>query len=86
MCYVEDGLVTCVHCLSNLVYQGKQLIGINKNELIEIFGNPDEIGDPIWLGDDDEQITFEYDKNSLQVWLDENNIVVSIFCSNNEDD
>ncbi|MEN9866915.1 MAG: hypothetical protein RL748_2505 [Pseudomonadota bacterium] len=78
-CYVENDELICIACWNNCFLGIENIIGIDGNLLLDALGEPDKIGEPIWVDDDTQQIPYEYRKLGLQVWF-ENGIVVSVFC------
>ena len=80
--YVKDDVVVCVACFLSCVIDGKELIGRTSSEVLPILGNPDEVGEAIWVSDDRQQIPHEYFSLGLQVWF-ESDKVVSVFSNAN---
>lgn len=79
-CYVKDGDLVCIKCFSDCYFKGENIIGRTPDEILRIFGEPDEIGDPLWVSDHVQQVTYEFYDFGLQVWF-ESGKVISIFCS-----
>ena len=78
-CYVKDGHLVCVKCFSSCYFGGENLIGKTPEEIMKLLGKPDEIGDPLWVSDQVQQLPYEFDDLGLQVWF-ESEKVVSVFC------
>jgi len=84
-CYLKDGKVACLACFASCYWGEVDLIGKTPDELISILGQPDEVGDQLWVDEDRQQTPFEYFSYGLQVWV-ESDKVVSLFCDAVEDD
>ena len=79
-CYVEDNVVVCIACFANCYFQGVDLIGKTQEEVISIFGDPDEIGAEIFIDEIMQQTPYEYFLYGLQIWIEARR-VVSVFCN-----
>ncbi|WP_426340225.1 hypothetical protein ACN9MZ_28995 [Pseudoduganella sp. S-14] len=78
--YVRDDAVVCIACFRECAINGVSLIGMTPSELIAQVGDPDEIGEAIWVSDDAQQTPYEYFSLGLQVWI-ESCRVISVFCN-----
>jgi len=78
--YVKDDAVVCMACFSGCVIDGREIIGRMPSDVLSILGNPDEVGEEIWVSDDQQQTPHEYFSLGLQVWY-ESDRVVSVFCN-----
>jgi hypothetical protein len=78
-CYVKDGAVVCISCFRECIYNGNDLIKKRPNEIIQILGEPDEIGEDVWVSEDTAQIPYEYYSLGLQIWF-ENERVICVYC------
>lgn len=78
-CYVKDDVVIAIACFANCYVGGMDVIGVDENALLAMLGPPTEIGDALWVSDDQQQIPFEYEGAGFQIWL-ESGKVVSVFC------
>ena len=78
--YVKDGSVVCIACFKNCLINGVPIIGESVGRIVATLGQPDEIGDPIWVSDDEQQIPYEFFSLGLQFWV-ESGRVVSVFCN-----
>lgn len=83
VCYVEEGVVVTIACFANCHLDGKNLIGLTIAQIVSMFGVPDEIGEALWVSDDEQQTPYEYEAKGLQIWF-EGGAVVSVFCNNLE--
>jgi hypothetical protein len=81
-CYVKQGKLICIKCITNCYFGGEDLIGKTAEALISIVGNPDEIGEPLWIDDSTQQITFEFFEPGLQIWLEAGKVIF-VFCNDN---
>jgi hypothetical protein len=81
-CYIKNDIVICIAFFRNCSIDKFSIIGKTPSELIGKFGNPDEIGEPLWVSDDMQQTPYEYDSFGLQVWF-EAGTVISVFCTAN---
>jgi len=79
-CYVKDGDLVSVKCFKGCYFKGQDIIGKTPKEIFQIFGEPDEIGEPLWVNDHVQQVTYEFYDFGLQVWFEAGK-VVSIFCN-----
>ena len=79
-CYVKDNVVVCIACFANCHFQGVDLIGKTPEEVISIFGDPDEIGADVFMGEKTQQTPYEYFSYGLQIWMEAGR-VVSVFCN-----
>lgn len=84
-CYVEQGKIVSISCWKGATYNGEPIIGLTSEELINILGKPDEIDEPVWVSDEAQQTPWQYEELCLQIWF-ENEYVVSVFCSNEDDE
>lgn len=66
--------VVSVGCYDNLLYQGRNLLGLTLEEIREVLGQEDEIGEMIG-----EEIPVEYESLSLQLWF-RGDVVVDATC------
>jgi len=73
--YVEGGRIVCVGCFDELFYQGKNIFGLSFEEMHELLGPEDDIGEDI-CG----LVPVEYEKLGLQIWL-RNGFVDSVMCN-----
>jgi hypothetical protein len=80
--YVKQGRIVCVKCFSNCYFHGENIIGKTPEELLEILGAPDEIGEALWVGEEKQQTPYEFFDLGLQIWF-ETGQVVSVFCNDN---
>lgn len=78
--YVKDDAVVCVCCFKNCHIDGVSMIGELSDDVIGKLGAPDEIGEAVWVSDEQQQIPYEYFSLGLQVWI-ESGRVVSVFCN-----
>ena len=78
--YIRDGSVVCAACFKNCCVDGVAMIGQLPTELLYALGDPDEIGDAIWVTDERQQTPYEYFALGLQFWI-ESDRVVSVFCN-----
>lgn len=79
LCYVKDDIVIAIACFANCYIEERNIIGMNKKALFSMLGFPSEIGNPLWVTDDEQQQPLEYEEAGLQIWL-EGGKVVSVFC------
>ncbi|TJZ76200.1 hypothetical protein [Chitiniphilus eburneus] len=79
-CYIEDGVVVCIACFTECFLFGKPLIGLAEDELISLLGQPDEIGESLWVSEERLQTPYEYFSFGIQIWF-ENEKTVSAFCN-----
>lgn len=85
-CYVKDGKIEAISCSSSVIFKGTPIIGLKKNEIEKLIGYPpDEIGDPLWVGTDIQQITWEYYDLGMQLWFEKDNLV-TVICDNGKDE
>lgn len=77
--YVEKDLIISISCDTELLYKGRNIIGMNINEFIN-FSNfkPDDFIDKLWVSDDEQQEVYEFFDIGLQVWCSDNVIVTVI--------
>lgn len=82
--YVEEGLIISIACYDQCIYKNKNLIGLDINELKQIFQlEPTECNQQ-QLESEVLQI-YDFDSLALEVFV-KNNIVVSITCSDEYQD
>ncbi|MFZ6719411.1 hypothetical protein [Undibacterium sp. Ji49W] len=79
-CYVKNGEVICIACFFDCLIDGFSLMGKELHELVQAMGEPDEIGEPLWVTNDRQQRPYEYFSLGLQIWF-EGDKVVSVFCN-----
>lgn len=79
-CYVKDDAVVCIACFENCVIGDFSLIGKKLPELLRVLGQPDEVGETVWVSEETQQIPYEYFSPGLQIWL-ESGSVCSVFCN-----
>lgn len=78
--YVAGDAVVCIACFGHCVVDGIDLINRTPSELTSLLGSPDEIGEPVWVSDNLQQIPHEYFSLGLQIWFEADK-VVSVFCN-----
>jgi hypothetical protein len=78
LCYVKTNVVIAFACFENCHVREKNIIGLRDSELIAILGQPSEIGDALWVSNNQQQIPVEYEKEGLQIWFEDGK-VVSVF-------
>ncbi|MFC4158960.1 hypothetical protein [Chitinimonas lacunae] len=78
--YIKDDTIICIACFQDCVIDGICLIGMSPADLIAALGNPDEIGEAVWVSDNEQQIPYEYFSLGLQIWFEADK-VVSVFCN-----
>lgn len=82
---VEDRLVVSIMSFGEFNYKGKNIIGLNKQELDALLeGKKGKIGESVEYEDGDIQTCFEYSEMGLQVWISDN-LVVSTSCCDSKD-
>ncbi len=72
--HVENSHIVSVGCYDNFFYKERNLLGLTFEEIQEILGPEDEIGEQIG-----EKIPVEYEKLGVEVWL-RDEIVADITC------
>lgn len=83
----EKNLADDVVCSEVLIYQGRDLIGMKIDDIIVALGKePDEYGEELELGEDNIQITAEFDSLGLQLWLRDGVAVSAVVSAVIEDD
>ena len=81
--YVENEKIVSVSVHQSAIYQGKELIGLRRDEFEKVFNvAPSGPADKIEMPSGEDQLVFEYDDISLQAWF-ENGRLVTIFVSKN---
>jgi len=79
---VENEIIVSISTYEELIYKDKNIIGIQKNDLVNVLGSePDEVGDPVLFDDGDLQTSYDYFDLGLQLWIS-NGVVVSASCVN----
>ncbi|CBN57583.1 MULTISPECIES: hypothetical protein [Kamptonema] len=71
--YVENCYIVGVGCYDNLFYQGQNLFGLSLDDIRQILGQEDEIGEMIGT-----QIPIEYFRLGVQLWMKDDAIVGAI--------
>jgi hypothetical protein len=79
-CYVYDNKVISIACFGNCSIFNFELIGRHPDDVSNELGQPDEVGEPVWVTDDTQQTPYEYDALGLQIWV-ESGVVISVFCN-----
>ena len=81
--YVEDGLVESINCQEELVFKGRNVIGMTYDDFLSYYDlEPDGEPDSLDFEDDNiPQLVFEFDELDLQIWV-KNDIVVTAVASN----
>jgi len=74
---VEKDQLVSISCYTSLNYKNRNLIGLPIAAVIKIVGVLPKYGDPVWLDEEEQQITAEFDNVGLMLWLDGNKVVVS---------
>lgn len=75
--------VVSIKCNNNLYYNGINIIGCN----FDLFLNDVELkkdqleNDEIWLTENEKQLVYEIDSLSIQVWVNYQNIIKTVFCN-----
>ena len=75
----EGGLISLVGCYRHLIWDGIELIGLSRQELVERLGDPDEWGERELLSNGYQQ-PLEYEALGAQMWL-KGDRIVSVWCS-----
>jgi hypothetical protein len=67
---VEDSSIVNISCYENILYKGKNLLGLSLDEVRFLIGLEDEFGEKI-----EGQIPVEYFRLGLQIWLEDSSVV-----------
>ena len=81
MLAVNNNLIESINIFSNLYYKDKNIIGLSRHQVIDIFGNDYEI-DHLNYNDGERDVyktSMEYEHWGIVLWL-ENDAVVSVQC------
>lgn len=78
VCYVKDDVFIAYACFEDCCLHGRNLIGLSEFELMALLGQSTETGESIWVGDEEQQVPFEYESVGLQIWF-ERGRVISVF-------
>lgn len=81
--YEDSNGIVSIACYDALYYRGSNLMGATVDEAIEIIGRqPSRVGEPLWVSEDEQQRTIEFDELGLMLWFGAERIVISADCSN----
>ena len=78
---VENGQVVAILVYDILIYQRKNIIGRKMTDIIELLGEPDEIGDSVIYDDGDIQTPYEFRHFGLQAWVSEGRVASVSICN-----
>lgn len=81
--FTRAGVIETIACRGDCFLNGNFLIGMNIDAFFSIFGiDKAKISvDVVYLLDDTEQDVYEIDSLGLQVWVDEQDQIVTVFVS-----
>lgn len=81
--FCEEDTIVSISCDDELLYKGRNLIGISIDEFISIVGmsNDGEIDELNFEDDGIPQLVYEFDEIGLQVWT-KKGIIITIIASN----
>ena len=83
--FAEEGNIVSVSCYEEFIYKGKNLIGLNLREVIDLIGvQPNKKVDIIYI-DNEQKRVYELEDVSAQLWVKDGK-VVTIFCGPAYDD
>lgn len=68
--YAQNGIIVAITSYVTFLYKGKNIIGVDINELPLILDrDPNEYGKSVFFEDGDVQTPLEYDDLGLQLWV-----------------
>ncbi len=77
--YVENRIIVSMSCTYELLYKGRNIIGMDINEFINYYEvNYSGTIDKIFVNDEESQNVYEFDTLGLQIWCRYNQIVTVI--------
>ena len=79
--YTNNYLVDSIICDDEFLYGGENLIGKLKVDAVKLVGiEPSEYGEALWVSEDEQQTTVEFDQVGLMLWVNSKDKVVSVTC------
>lgn len=81
--FTREGIIETIACRGNCFLNGNFLIGMNIDAFFSNLGidKVKVIVDVVYMLDDTEQDVYEIDSLGLQVWVDEDDQIVTVFVS-----
>lgn len=79
--HIENGVIESINCHDSLIYKKVDLIGKSFNFVEKLIDEKhNKMGEEIYMSDGP-QVTIEYDNLGLQLWKNQDDIIVSAFCN-----